>query len=124
MGVFTADAGKLLEEFSLPLVKIGGSFHLDNHQMVPPAVALQNRYPLAAHPENPAGLGPFGNFHGNLAVQSRDFEFAAECRLAETNRQFADDIVSFPREDGMFAYRYIDVKVAVRSPLEPLASLT
>ena len=87
---------ELFEEFFLFLAEVFRGFD-DDGDDVRAAVAVGTEgNAVTAELEWSAGLGAGGDFHGDFAINSFDFDFAAKCCIDHTNGFFG-------KNDGAFA---------------------
>src|SRR3954470_8891877 len=54
-----------------------------------------------------------------MTLQRRNFDFATQCRLAETHRHFAVQIVFFACKNLVRAYVHHDIKIARWTAVDP-----
>ena len=69
---------------------------------------------FAFHAHTAAGLRFFRNVQFDFTVQSRHFDFAAQCGNGKADRQFAMQVQAVAFEDFVLSYADIDVQIACR----------
>ena len=96
--------------------QIGGSFHMQLHQLIAFSAPFQRGKSFAFDAQGRAALRAFRHFHPDLRPRHRrNRDDSAGNRGRQRNRQLADQIEAIPLEHRMRAKLNDDIEIALRS---------
>lgn len=105
---------QLLQQLFLLLVQAYRCFDDNAAQQITLCAAADRLDAFTTHTEQLTGLGFARNFQFNATIKGRHFDFAAQRRHSEVDRDFAIQVVAFTLENRVLFNLNLNVQVACR----------
>src|SRR5690554_290862 len=109
---------KLSQQFFLPLGQVHWRFQHHPAHQVSRLTATHRGHPLAAQPEQFAGLGFRRNLKLDPSIQRRHFQLATQGRIGKADRHLAVEILAIAHKNPVFTHRDLHIQVTRRPTID------